>query len=231
MVHIGTSGFKYPEWKGKFYPEKIPADDMLPFYASHFDTTEINYTFYRMPTTRLLESWRAAVPPSFTFSFKAPRRITHDAQLRNCDKLACDFLEICENLGEQFGAALFQLPPTFKKDVAILNQFLIELPKKPRVAFEFRHTSWFDDEVFSTLRSHNVALCIADSEKIHTPVEFTADFAYFRLRDEGYRPHDIERWNDEVARFARTSFVYFKHEDKALGPAFAEQMKGLALAI
>jgi uncharacterized protein YecE (DUF72 family) len=229
MVHIGTSGFKYPEWKGKFYPEKISPDDMLPFYATHFDTTEINYTFYRMPTTRLLESWREIVPSSFTFSLKAPRRITHDAQLRNCDKLASDFLEICECLGEQFGAALFQLPPTFKKDTALLDQFLIELPKKPRVAFEFRHNSWFDDEVFSTLHSHNAALCIADSEKIRTPVEFTGDFAYFRLRDEGYDARDIEHWNEAISRFHGRTFVYFKHEDKALGPAFAEQLKGMAV--
>lgn len=230
MVHIGTSGFKYPEWKGKFYPEKISAAQMLPFYAEHFDTTEINYTFYRMPTVKLLQRWKSEVSQQFKFSFKAPRRITHDAQLKNAGKLSDDFLEICRSLGDQFGVALFQLPPGLKRDLLLLQDFLRGLPPLARVAFEFRHSSWLDDDIYSALRSSNVALCVADSEKLSTPVEQTADFAYFRLRREDYEPADIERWSGEIEKCRGDVFVYFKHEGKAVGPAFAQQMKDLLLA-
>ena len=229
MVHIGTSGFKYPEWKGKFYPEKIKPTEMLPFYAQHFDTTEINYTFYRMPTVKLLEQWRHEAGAEFRFSFKAPRRITHDAKLQKTGQLADDFLEICRALEHQFAAALFQLPPTFKKDLPVLEDFLTGLPPMARVAFEFRHKSWFSDDVFSLLKSHNAALCVADSEKLSTPVVQTADFAYFRLRNEGYQQRDLEHWADEIAKCSGDAFVYFKHEEAGIGPDFAQRTKELLL--
>jgi uncharacterized protein YecE (DUF72 family) len=227
MVYIGTSGFKYPEWKGKFYPEKIKPAEMFPYYAARFNTTEINYTFYRMPTTRLLQGWQTEVPKDFVFSFKAPRRITHDAQLKNSGSLTDDFLEICKTLNQQLAVALFQLPPTFQKDLPVLDEFLRGLPPLARVAFEFRHPSWFSDDVYASLHEKNAALCIADSEKLSTPVQLTADFAYFRLRNEGYQPKDIERWGKEISRCQGDVFVYFKHEDRATGPDFAQRLKAL----
>ncbi|MDB6027142.1 MAG: hypothetical protein JWM68_3365, partial [Verrucomicrobiales bacterium] len=141
MVYIGTSGFKYPEWKGKFYPEKISPAAMLPFYAARFNTTEVNYTFYRMPTRTLLEKWRKDVPPEFTFSFKAPRRITHDAQLKNTKAITLDFLRICKTVESQLGATLFQLPPSLEKDLPLLEDFLEVFSGDTKVAFEFRHPS------------------------------------------------------------------------------------------
>jgi uncharacterized protein YecE (DUF72 family) len=220
---IGTSGYNYPEWRGSFYPEKFPTRKMLAYYAERFDTVEINYTFYRMPTEKLLDGWAAGTPDGFTFTLKAPRRITHDSKLRNCEELTLSFIRIASTLGGKLGVLLFQLPPNFKRDDAVLSAFLQTLPDGTRAAFEFRHESWHDDTVFQALRARNVALCIADSEKMSTPVVATADYSYFRLRDEGYRPQDIQRWGAVVAGVsqARNAFVYFKHEEQGKGPEFA----------
>jgi len=227
MIYIGTSGFKYPEWKGSFYPEKISPAAMLPFYAARFNTVEVNFTFYRMPAVELLQRWASDTGPNFKFSFKAPRRITHEAQLRNCATLADDFVRICQTIGEQFGAILFQLPPTFRKDAFLLEEFLRAIPNDSKAAFEFRHESWFSEDVYELLRSRNAALCIAENEKLSTPFVLTADFAYFRLRYEGYQKPDIERWAEKISEGSngRKVFVYFKHEEKGLGPQFAEQLK------
>src|SRR5688572_23105272 len=184
---VGTSGYNYPEWRGSFYPEKFSTDKMLPYYAERFPTVEINYTFYRMPTEKLLAGWAAATPDTFTFTLKAPRRITHDAKLRQCEDTLAAFCRTAATLGSKLGVLLFQLPPGYKKDVSVLRDFVNLLPEGTRAAFEFRHPSWFDAETFDTLRARNTALCIADSEKLSTPVEITADYAYFRLRDEGYQ--------------------------------------------
>jgi len=223
-VHVGTSGYNYPEWRGTFYPEKFSTAKMLAYYAERFRTVEINYTFYRMPTEKLLAGWSAGTPDGFTFTLKAPRRITHDAKLQRCEDLARTFCRTAATLGPKLGVLLFQLPPTFRKDVGVLREFLELLPETTRAAFEFRHASWHDPEIFATLRARHVALCVADSEKMSTPVEATADYAYFRLRDEGYQQADIERWAGTVARLAVTdSFVYFKHEEQGLGPEFARR--------
>lgn len=228
MIYIGTSGFKYPEWKGTFYPANLSPAKMLSYYAEHLNTVEINFTFYRMPTPMLLQSWaQEAAQPNFKFSFKAPRRITHDALLKNSEAVAGVFIDTIKTLGPQAGAILFQLPPSFAKDLAVLEDFLQVLPTGVHAAFEFRHTSWHDDAVFDLLHSHNIALCIADSEKISTPIVQTAHMGYFRLRDEGYKERDIERWSKEVAKFAESAndvFVYFKHEEKGLGPKFAQEL-------
>jgi uncharacterized protein YecE (DUF72 family) len=224
MIWIGTSGYNYPEWKGSFYPDDLPAAKMLPYYAARFPTVEINYTFYRMPNEKLVSGWAAQTPSPYRLTLKAPRRITHDSRLRNVAPLLHGFCEVAGTLGDKLGALLFQLPPNFKKDLATFDAFLAELPPKVCAAFEFRHESWLDEEIFNRLSSRNLALCVADSEKMSAPVRVTADYAYFRLRDEGYTPADIERWSETIARetgSCRDVFVYFKHEEEGKGPEFA----------
>jgi uncharacterized protein YecE (DUF72 family) len=226
-IWIGTSGYNYPEWKGTSYPDTIPAAKMLPYYAERFPTVEINYTFYRMPTEKIVDGWRQATPEPYALTLKAPRRITHDSRLRNCADSVRQFLEVAATLGPKLGALLFQLPPNLKRDLALFDAFLDTLPPRVRGAFEFRHDSWFDPEVYARLRARNLALCIADSEKLSTPVELTADFSYFRLRDEGYTADDISRWADVVRAASRNgdAFVYFKHEEKGKGPEFAKSLR------
>ena len=224
MIWIGTSGYNYPEWKGSFYPVDLPAAKMLPFYAARFPTVEINYTFYRMPTEKLVAGWAAQTPSPFKLTLKAPRRITHDSRLENCGELVNAFCQVAGTLEAKLGALLFQLPPTAKKDLALFDAFLADLPPKVTAAFEFRHPSWLDADVFERLARRNLALCVADSEKLSTPVRVTADYAYFRLRDEGYTADDIGRWAETIARdtaSCRDVFVYFKHEEEGKGPFFA----------
>ena len=226
-IWVGTSGYNYPEWKGSFYPADLPAARMLSYYAARFPTVEINYTFYRMPTETLVAGWAAGTPSPYRLTLKAPRRITHDSRLRNCGELVKTFCGVAGTLGDKLGALLFQLPPNAKKDVSLLDAFLEDLPPKVRAAFEFRHPSWLDEEVFEHLAGRNLALCVADSEKMSTPIRVTADYAYFRLRDEGYTPDDIARWAETIARetaSCRDVFVYFKHEEQGKGPEFARML-------
>ena len=225
-VFVGTSGYNYPEWRGTFYPEKFSTAKMLAYYAERFPTVEINYTFYRLPTEKLLAGWAAGTPAAFSFTLKAPRRITHDAKLQRCEDLVEAFCTAARTLGPKLATLLFQMPPNFKKDAPILRAFLDWLPPGTRAAFEFRHASWFDPEVFDALRARNVALCVADSEKLHAPVEMTADYAYFRLRDEGYQQADIDRWARTIRGLqgVKEAFVYFKHEEQGLGPEFARRL-------
>ena len=223
-IWVGTSGYNYPEWKGSFYPQKLPAAKMLPYYAERLSTVEINYTFYRTPNAQILGSWNAATPERFRLTLKAPRRITHDARLRDSAERVQSFASLAQTLGGKLGALLFQLPPFFRKDLAVFDAFLEAFPREVRAAFEFRHASWFDDEVFARLRARNLALCVADSEKLSTPMQITADYGYFRLRDEGYSPADIRRWAEAVQRETAACadvFVYFKHEESGKGPEFA----------
>jgi len=224
MVWVGTSGYNYPEWKGSFYPADLAAKKMLPYYAERFQTVEINYTFYRMPTEKLVAGWAEQVPSPYQFTLKAPRRITHDSRLKDAGDAVARFCEVAATLGDKLGTLLFQLPPFLRKDLALLDAFLPQLPAGTRAAFEFRHASWFDEEVFGRLAAKNLAVCIADSEKLSTPVRITADYAYFRLRDEGYKPDDITRWADTIATSTadcKDVFVYFKHEESGKGPEFA----------
>ncbi len=224
MIWVGTSGYNYPEWKGSFYPANLPAAKMLGYYAARFPTVEINYTFYRMPNAKLVGGWAAGTPSPYKLTLKAPRRITHDARLKGAADLVRGFCEVASSLEAKLGALLFQLPPNLKKDIALFDAFLADLPPKVCAAFEFRHPSWFDEEVFGRLSKRNLALCVADSEKLSAPVRITADFAYFRLRDEGYTPDDVRRWGDTIARrteSCREAFVYFKHEEEGKGPEFA----------
>ena len=213
MIWIGTSGYNYPEWRGTFYPEKCPAAKMLPYYAERFPTVEINYTFYRAPNERILEGWSSATPERFKLTLKAPKRITPDARLRDCADRVSQFLETAAVLGPKLGALLFQLPPNLKKDLPLLDAFLDAFPPRVCAAFEFRHPSWLDDEVYGRLRERNLALCVADSEKLATPVEITADYAYFRLRDEGYTPDDIARWADVIREKYRGDWDFTPADD------------------
>ena len=226
-VWVGTSGYNYPEWKGSFYPADLPAAKMLPYYAARFATVEINYTFYRMPNEKLVSGWAGQTPSPYKLTLKAPRRITHDSRLKNTASLVQGFCDVAATLGDKLGALLFQLPPNLKKDLGLFDAFLLDLPPRAPAAFEFRHPSWLDDEVFARLAARNLALCVADSEKLSTPVKVTADYAYFRLRDEGYSPADIERWAEVIrgeTSACRDVFVYFKHEDAGKGPEFARAL-------
>jgi uncharacterized protein YecE (DUF72 family) len=224
-IWVGTSGYNYPEWKGSFYPEKFPAAKMLPYYAERFATVEINYTFYRMPNEKVLAGWNKETPDQFRLTLKAPKRITHDSRLRNCQEAVDRFLQVAQTLGPKLGAILFQLPPYFRKDLAVFDAFLAMLPASLCATFEFRHASWMDEEVYARLKERNLALCIADSEKASTPLRMTADYAYFRLRDEGYQPADIAHWARSIREHTaqcREVFVYFKHEERGIGPEFAK---------
>ena len=223
-IWVGTSGYNYPEWKGSFYPEKLPAAQMLPYYAERLSTVEINYTYYRTPNKKILAGWNTATPERFKLTLKAPKRITHDARLKDCADRLKYFVDLAATLGPKLGALLFQLPPNFKQDLAVLDAFLESFPSGIAAAFEFRHGSWLNDEVFRRLSARNLALCIADSETMATPVQITADYAYFRLRDEGYTPEDIGRWAQTIrdrTGGCKDVFVYFKHEEAGTGPQFA----------
>lgn len=223
---VGTSGYNYPEWRGSFYPDKFAAAKMLSYYAERFSTVEINYTYYRMPNQKTLEGWDKQTPRDFKLTLKAPKRITHDARLKDCADPLRYFVDTAAKLGSKLGALLFQLPPSFKKDVAVFDSFLECLPSGVCAAFEFRHGSWLCEEIYERLRARNLALCVADNENFWTPVELTASYAYFRLRDEGYTPEDIERWAHTVRDktvACSDVYVYFKHEEEGTGPEFASR--------
>ena len=224
---IGTSGFQYTEWKGNFYPEDLPTAKMLPFYAERLSTTEINYTFHRIPAPKTIDNWKALTPTNFRFALKAPQKITHWSKLRDCADNLRYFHDVISALGEKLGPVLFQLPPNFKKDNLVLGDFLNGLPGGMRAAFEFRHESWFDDEVFETLRARSAALCIADTEKLETPKVATTDYGYLRLRREDYVKSDVERWTEFVRGQTgcwTSAFIYFKHEEAGIGPKLAREM-------
>ena len=187
MIWIGTSGYNYPEWKGSFYPADLPAAKMLPYYAARFPTVEINYTFYRMPNEKLVGGWAAQTPSPYKLTLKAPRRITHDSRLKNCGELVDAFCQRRRHARRQARRAAVSAAAQLQEGPRRCStRFSTTLPPRVRAAFEFRHPSWLDDEVFERLARRNLALCVADSEKLSTPVRVTADYAYFRLRDEGY---------------------------------------------
>jgi len=224
---IGTSGFQYPEWKGKFYPETLSTAKMLTYYASIFGTTEVNYTFRSIPSEKTVKRWSDETPANFRFSLKAPQRVTHFAKLKDCGEVMDVFHKAAVGLGEKMGPVLFQLPPTFKADTALLRDFLGSLPKELRAAFEFRHESWLSDKVFGVLSEKNAALCIAESEEFETPPEVTAKFGYLRLRREDYTVSQIKKWAQFVQERGKAwteAFVYFKHEETCVGPGFAKTM-------
>jgi uncharacterized protein YecE (DUF72 family) len=223
-IHIGTSGYNYPEWKGSFYPADIKAKDMFAFYRERFRTVEINASFYRMPTPKTTEGWRAQAVPGFRYALKAPQRITHYQRLKDCAEHVQFLADSARVLGDHLGPLLFQLPPNLKLDLPRLEAFVVSLPADIRVAFEFRHESWLTSDVFALLAQRGIALCVADFGDRSTPVKVTARHGYFRLRDEGYTPADLERWAGELEEHGPgwdDVFVFFKHEEEGKGPEFA----------
>src|SRR5262245_48231252 len=180
-LYVGTSGYSYKEWKGTFYPKDLPARQMLAYYGKRFRTVEINNTFYRMPTASLLEAWAGEVVGDFRFVLKAPQRITHMRRLKGVADQVSELLEVAAALKKRLGPLLFQLPPNMKKDVPRLREFLALLPSRRRAAFEFRHPSWFDEEVFELLHKHKAAMCIAEADDdLEVPFVATADWGYLR---------------------------------------------------
>lgn len=223
-LYCGTSGFSFKEWKGPFYPEKLPANEMLGYYAERLPTVEINNTFYRMPKRSMLEGWAAKVPQTFRFAVKAPRRITHSKQLRDCGDEAGYLFGALEALGPRLGIVLFQLPPHARVDVDKLDAFLSLVPAGTAAAFEFRHPSWQDNSVYDALGKHRATWVHADNDGGEPP-EFphTASTAYLRLRAEDYPDTVLAAWKKRCAEFDR-AFVFFKHEDGGRGPGYAKRM-------
>jgi uncharacterized protein YecE (DUF72 family) len=220
-VAAGTSGFSYKEWQGTFYPEKFAASRMLQFYAERLQTVELNNTFYRMPNEALIRGWNERTPEHFRFVLKAPRQMTHIKKLADCAAPLARFTEVAAILGDKLGPLLFQLPPTFQRDVERLDGFLSGVPVGVRAAFEFRHPSWFDASTYEVLRARRAALCIADVDD-QEPMEIvaTADFGYLRLRRENYTEAEIAAWAERLrTQPFDEAYVFFKHEVRA--PALA----------
>jgi uncharacterized protein YecE (DUF72 family) len=228
MLYAGTSGWAYPSWKPEFYPAKLASAKFLNHYATRLNTVEVNYTFRRFPTEKLLCGWIEETPPGFQFAVKANQKITHVARLRNVSDFTSDFLRALQPLDteKKLGPVLFQLPPFLKCDASLLNEFLAAIPRNVRTAFEFRHESWFSDEVHRVLRDANAALCNAESEKLETPDVQTATFSYLRLRKEKYSPKERKALEQRIAQLAAKGdvFVYFKHEETPEGALHAESV-------
>jgi uncharacterized protein YecE (DUF72 family) len=232
QLFVGTSGFAYPAWRGSFYPEALPLPKMLGYYAERLPAVEINNTFYRMPKPGLLGGWASQVPEGFRFALKASRRITHLKRLADVGEELSYLYAAASALGPRRGPILFQLPPFLRKDLPRLQGFLAALPDDHRAAFEFRHPSWFEDDVITALREREAALCIAESgEASDAPLAITADFGYLRLRRERYDDTDLERWVRQVRLQPwERAFVFFKHEDAGAGPALAARFQSLVEA-
>ena len=218
-ILAGTSGYAFKEWKGNFYPQDLKDDGMLGFYASKFPTVEINNTFYRLPRENVLRDWAAQVPETFTFALKASQRITHYARLKEESASLVDFLlKNTATLGDRLGPILFQLPPNMKKDVNRFRGFLGLLPFDRRYAFEFRHDSWFDDEVYSALRERDIAMCIAEQDDFTCPVICTSTWGYLRLHKLDYNAGELVDWAKRVVgQQWNEAYVYFKHDETEHG--------------
>lgn len=223
---VGTSGFSYPEWRGTFYPERLPESAMLGAYAERLPSVEVNATFYRMPERSMFAGWAAKVPASFTFALKAPRRITHLSKLAGVEQPLAEFVATAGVLGQRLGPILFQLPPTLKLEEARLSEFLKLCPRDRELAFEFRHPSWFTEAVYARLREHGAALCAAEvdpEEGEGAPFVRTAPFTYVRLRRSRYDAAGLSAALRRVTRLGvERAYIYFKHEVE--GPGYAESL-------
>jgi uncharacterized protein YecE (DUF72 family) len=225
---VGTSGYSYKEWKGSFYPEKFSDKKMLGYYAERFSAVEINYTFRQIPSATTIKSWAAQVPETFQFVCKAPQAITHHKKLQGAEEQTTQFFEALRGLKKRQGPVLFQLPPNFKKDLSCLEQFLKTI-KGMRVACEFRHQSWFEEDVFDCLRAHKCSLCVSDGEGFpETDLINTANWGYVRLRREEYTEDDLKKWLKKFqAHDWNEMYVFFKHEDAGTGPKLAARFHKL----
>lgn len=227
-IYAGTSGWAYSTWKPDFYPAKLASAKFLSHYASRLNSVELNYTFRRFATEKLLNGWIAATPEKFHFSVKAHQSITHIKRLRNASEAATKFIDSLEPFrkSNKLGPVLFQLPPNLKYDVILLKDFLADLPRNTRSAFEFRHASWFQDDVFAALQAAKVALCQAESDDLETPDVQTADFSYLRLRKESYSPKTRKKIATKLNELRKKTdvYVYFKHEETPEGALHAEEL-------
>src|SRR5260370_33601542 len=227
-LRVGTSGYSYKEWKGSFYPQKLADREMLSFYAQQFSTVEINHSFYRMPTENVMLQWAKPVPEAFRFALKANQQITHMQRLRSCESTLKRFLEVASvlNDGDHLGPILVQLPPTFKFDRPLLEDFLAMRPPAFHFAFEVRHASWYTEDTYAVLRQHETALCLSETDKQTPPDVLTTGFTYARLRLGNYTPKQIaagrKRFDPRPGQGA-DGYSYFKHEDAGKAPADARQ--------
>jgi uncharacterized protein YecE (DUF72 family) len=229
-LFVGTSGYSHPEWKGSFYPEKFSQKNMLGYYAERFPTVEVNYTFRKLPTPKVVEEWAQQVPKSFRFVLKGSQSITHFKRLRNAEKATDDFLAVASVLKKQLGPILLQLPPNFKKDVSRLDAFLSHIARRAKVAFEFRNATWFDDEVFDCLRSHSAVLCVSDRDDLpKTGLVRTAKWGYVRLWNDKYTAKRLRQLSQDVGSQKWTeAYVIFMHEDEGVSPKLAARFMKLA---
>ncbi len=228
-LFAGTSGFAYPAWKPEFYPQELPAKKFLSHYAGRLNSVEVNYTFRQLPSSKTLEGWLATTPAGFAFACKAHMRLTHIMKMKDAESFTEVFLKALEPLraARRLGPILYQFGPAFQCDLERLDAYLPLLPADMRFAFEFRHTSWLTDEVFSKLAARNIALCLAESQKLEIPKVFTADFGYFRLRKGDYSPEALVLIQQQVRDLlagGRDVYVYFKHEDDPHGAIWAEDL-------
>jgi uncharacterized protein YecE (DUF72 family) len=224
IPYIGTSGYSYKSWKGSFYPEDLPNKEMLRYYGERFRSVEINNTFYRMPSEKVLTDWHDQVPDGFAFVLKASRRITHFKRLKDAGEELSYVLRTSSVLQKKLGPTLLQLPPNFKKDLPRLQDFLKQLPQGWRAAVEFRHASWFEDDVYETLRDHNVAMVIAETDEETVPIVSTTGWGYLRLRRESYDQQQLAEWVERIGGQEWSElYAFFKHEEKGTGPETAAQ--------
>jgi uncharacterized protein YecE (DUF72 family) len=229
-IHVGTSGFAYKEWQGTFYPSTIAPKEMLGAYARRLGAVEINNTFYRMPTAKLLEGWAAQVPRGFRFAFKAPQVITHFKRLRHVDEEVDYLFRTLSLLGPRLGPVLFQFPASFQLDRPALEGLLARIPGKPACAFEFRHPSWLEDGILDLLRAKGHSLCIADTdESPAAEIVATASWGYLRLRHADYTDGALAQWAKRIlSQKWKSAFVFVKHEDGGKGAQIALRLRELA---
>ena len=228
-ILVGTSGWSYKAWKGSFYPSDLPADDMLRHYAGRLPAVEINNSFYRIPKEKVLLEWAEQVPPAFRFVLKASRRITHINRLSDPDDSLAYFLRTVNCLGDRLGPTLFQCPPSLPKNIELLRDFLGRVPRTWRAAMEFRHDSWFDDEVYDALRAHDIALVGVDDDGQATPLVPTAAWGYLRLRRTEYAEEELRAWAERIGRQPwEEAYVFLKHDEEGtVGPEAATRLAGM----
>ena len=224
-IRFGTSGFSYKEWRPGFYPADLPDREFLRYYASRFNTVEIDSTFYRMPNVRTIDGWKNATGEDFRITLKASQQITHRKRLKDAADPVAYFFKIAVTLGDRMGPVLFQLPPNLKKDLPRLSDFLTVLPPASRCAVEFRHESWFEDDVYEALRGRGCALCVAEDEELATPWVPTAGWGYLRLRRQDYGEEDLrDRAGKLQGQPWSEAYVFFKHEEGGKGPKLAGEL-------
>lgn len=227
-VHVGVSGFSYPKWKGRFYPEDAKSEELLAYYSKHLGSVEINSSFYALPSAAMVKNWSGKTSEKFRFSFKAPKQITHILKLGAASfEVAERLSQTLDLLGPRRGPILFQLPPYSKQDLKVLDGFLFGTSSIKDRVFEFRHESWFQETTYQLLESHGAGFCIAESEEVRTPIRVTGGFAYFRLRNESYDAKAIDRWAEkigETAKGLRESYAYLRHDETGENAILAQRL-------